>query len=145
MSSGKPDTPELEYSFTLAVDIAEAETIETRSAEREIIPIVGGTVSGEIDGEVLPAGADYAVVGESNDVEVMARYAFETDEGDRVYVENPGIARFPSGDHETAEYFRTKPEFETAASELRWLEESVFVGSAAVHADYVEIDVYRVR
>lgn len=144
MHSGEPETPELAYSFTLDVNIAGAETIETRGSEREIIPITGGTVSGEIDGQVLSAGADYAVVGQDNNVDIMAQYAFETDNGERVYVENPGIARFPSDDHETAEYFRTTPEFETAAPDLRWLEESIFVGSATVHTDRVTIDVHRV-
>lgn len=91
MNSGKPDTPELQYSFTLDVDIAEAETIETRGGTREIIPITGGTVSGEIDGTVLPAGADYAVVGRDNNADVMAKYAFETDDGkrDRSVIKNP--------------------------------------------------------
>jgi uncharacterized protein DUF3237 len=41
-------------------------------------------------------------------------------------------------------YFRTVPKFETGAEKYRWLMQSVFIGSAARHADRVVIDVHQV-
>jgi hypothetical protein len=36
------------------------------------------------------------------------------------------------------------PKFETGAEQYRWLMESLFVGSAARHADRVIVDVHQV-
>jgi hypothetical protein len=41
-------------------------------------------------------------------------------------------------------YFRTVPKFETGSEKYRWLMQSLFIGSAARHADRVVIDVHQV-
>ena len=41
-------------------------------------------------------------------------------------------------------YFRTMSKFETGAAKYRWLMESLFIDSAARHADRVVLDVHRV-
>jgi len=87
-------------------------------------------------------------------IELEAKYAFETDDGAVVYVENKGI-RFGPVDllqklkrGEPVDprriYFRTVPKFETGHEKYRWLMENLFIGSAARHADRVVIDVHQV-
>ena len=87
-------------------------------------------------------------------IELEAKYAFETDDGAVVYVENKGIRFGPvdllqklkRGEPVDPEliYFRTVPKFETGHEKYRWLMENLFIGSAARHADRVIIDVHQV-
>jgi hypothetical protein len=122
---------------------------------RRIIPITGGDVRGEaVNGKVCAFGADFQIIRPSEMIELEARYAFETDDGAVVYVENKGIRfgpvallqRLNRGESVDPGliYFRTVPRFETGAAKYRWLMESLFVGSAARHADRVVIDVHQV-
>src|SRR6201990_3098792 len=88
-------TPELrtQYVFTITAEIAEVTTAgDLGHGVRRIIPIVGGEVSGEkVNGKVLPFGADFQVIRPNELIDLEARYAFETDDGAVVYVENKGI------------------------------------------------------
>jgi hypothetical protein len=122
---------------------------------RRIIPIIGGEVRGEkVNGKVLPFGADFQIIRPNELIELEAKYAFETDDGAVVYIENTGIRfgplelleRLKRGEPVDPKliYFRTVPKFETGAEKYRWLMEHVFVGSAARHADRVVIDVQQV-
>src|SRR5258708_39015820 len=59
---------------------------------RRIIPIPGGEVRGEdINGKVCAFGADFQIIRPNELIELEAKYAFETDDGAVVYVENKGI------------------------------------------------------
>jgi hypothetical protein len=151
-------TPELQtkYVFTITAEIADVTTAgDIGHGVRRIIPITGGVVRGEsVNGKVLPFGADFQIIRQSGLNELEARYAFETDDGAVVYVENRGI-RFGPVDlllklkrGEPVDprliYFRTVPKFETGAAKYRWLMEHIFVASAARHADRVIIDVHMV-
>jgi hypothetical protein len=122
---------------------------------RRIIPITGGEVRGErVNGKVLPFGADFQIIRPNELVELEAKYAFETDDGATVYVENRGIRFGPVQLLEKMKrgevvdpaliYFRTVPKFETGADKYRWLMEHIFVASAARHPDRVVIDVFQV-
>lgn len=153
-----PPEPGLEHAFDLHVEIDDPiEVGETGDGARRIIPITGGTVTGVVEGEVLPAGADFQLFRQDRPIEVVAKYAFETDAGERVYVENEGIAvvspsndpgDVESGDEQAggspAVYFRTVPRFETASEDLRWLAERVFVASAHREGRVVHVAVYGV-
>ena len=44
-----------------------------------------------INGKVLPFGADFQTIRPNELIELEAKYAFETDDGAMVYVENIGI------------------------------------------------------
>jgi len=151
-------TPQLvtRYVFTLTVRIGEVTSAgETGHGVRRIIPILGGEVRGtEVNGKVCAFGADFQIIRPNELIELEAKYAFETDDGAVVYVENTGI-RFGPVDllqklkrgepvDPALIYFRTVPKFETGAEKYRWLMENLFVGSAARHADRVVIDVHQV-
>ena len=151
-------TPELEtkYVFTITARIGEVTSAgEIGTGVRRIIPIVGGEVKGEgISGKVCPFGADFQIIRPNELIELEAKYAFETDDGAVVYVENKGLRFGPvdllqklkRGEPVDPKliYFRTVPKFETGHEKYRWLMERIFVGSAARHADRVVIDVYQV-
>ena len=150
--------PELQtrYVFTITARIAEVTSAgDIGTGVRRIIPIIGGEVRGEkVNGKVLPFGADFQIIRPNELIELEAKYAFETDDGATVYVENKGI-RFGPVEllqklkrNEPVDpkliYFRTAPRFETGDAKYRWLMENLFVASAARHADRVVIDVHQV-
>ena len=151
-------TPQLEtrYVFTIIAQIGGVTSAgDIGSGVRRIIPIVGGTVKGEgINGKVCPFGADFQIVRPNELIELEAKYAFETDDGATVYVENRGLRFGPvellqklkRGEPVDPKliYFRTVPKFETGHEKYRWLMEKLFIGSAARHADRVVIDVHQV-
>ena len=122
---------------------------------RRIIPVIGGEVRGAgINGKVCALGADYQIIRPSELIELEAKYAFETDDGAVVYVENRGIRFGPidllqklkRGEPVDPKliYFRTVPKFETGSEKYRWLMENLFIGSAARHPDRVVLDVHQV-
>ena len=88
-------TPVLQtkYVFTITAHIADVTTAgDIGSGVRRIIPITGGEVKGEgINGKVCPFGADFQIIRPNELIELEAKYAFETDDGAVVYVENKGI------------------------------------------------------
>ena len=156
-------TPALQtrYVFTITAQIGDVTTAgEIGHGVRRIIPITGGEVKGEgingegVNGKVLAFGADFQIIRPNELIELEAKYAFETDDGAVVYVENKGIRfgpvellqRLKRGEPVDPEliYFRTVPKFETGAEKYRWLMENLFIGSAARHADRVVIDVHQV-
>jgi hypothetical protein len=150
--------PELStrYVFTITAQIGGVTTVgDIGSGVRRIIPITGGEVRGEgINGKVCAFGADFQIIRPNELIELEAKYAFETDDGAVIYVENRGIRfgpvellqRLKRGEPVDPKliYFRTVPRFETGSEKYRWLMQSLFVGSAARHADRVVIDVHQV-
>ena len=147
---------ETKFVFTITANIGPVTSAgEIGSGVRRIIPITGGEVKGEgISGKVCPFGADFQIIRPNELIELEAKYAFETDDGAVVYVENKGL-RFGPIDllqklkrgepvDPTLIYFRTVPKFETGTAKYRWLMENLFIGSAARHADRVVIDVHQV-
>jgi hypothetical protein len=147
---------ETKYVFTITAHIGGVTSVgDIGHGVRRIIPITGGKVRGEdINGKVCGFGADFQIIRPNELIELEAKYAFETDDGAVVYVENRGIRFGPiellqklkRGEPVDPNliYFRTVPKFETGAEKYRWLMEHLFIGSAARHADRVVIDVHQV-
>jgi hypothetical protein len=147
---------ETRYAFTITVHIGGVTSVgDIGHGVRRIIPITGGEVRGKaVNGKVCAFGADFQMIRPNELIELEAKYAFETDDGAVVYVENKGIRfgpvellrRLKRGEPVDPRliYFRTVPKFETGSEKYRWLMESLFIGSAARHADRVVIDVHQV-
>ena len=144
------------FVFTITAHIGGVTTAgDIGTGVRRIIPIIGGEVRGErVNGKVLPFGADFQIIRPNELIDLEAKYAFETDDGAVVYVENRGIRFGPvdlllklkRGEPVDPKliYFRTVPKFETGAAKYRWLMEHIFVASAARHTARVVIDVHMV-
>jgi hypothetical protein len=151
-------TPQLstKYVFTITAHIGGVTSAgDVGYGVRRIIPVIGGDVRGEnLNGKVCPFGADFQIIRPNELIELEAKYAIETDDGAVIYVENKGLRFGPielllqlkRGEPVDPRliYFRTVPKFETGAEKYRWLMESLFIGSAARHADRVVVDVHQV-
>ncbi len=60
----------------------------SKRGSRNIIPITGGTVTGNLTAKILSAGADYQNL--SNPMTIDARYLWQTDDGEIIIVRNGG-------------------------------------------------------
>jgi hypothetical protein len=144
------------FVFTITANIGSVVSAgDIGHGVRRIVPIIGGDVRGDdISGKVCAFGADFKIIRPNELIELEAKYAFETDDGAVIYVENRGIRfgpvellqRLKRGEavDPALIYFRTVPKFETGSEKYRWLMEYLFIGSAARHADRVVIDVHQV-
>src|SRR3984893_16103031 len=137
-------TPRLstKYVFTITATIGSVISAgDVGHGVRRILPITGGEVHGDITGKVCAFGADFQIIRPNELIELEAKYAFETDDGAVVYVENKGLAfgpfelvqRLKRGEPVDPKliYFRTVPRFETGSEKYRWLMQNLFIGSAA--------------
>lgn len=107
---------------------------------RKIVPVLGGTFTGErLNGVILPGGGhDWALTRADGALVLDVRLVLETDDGARILMTYRGIrtgtpavlARIASGEHvDPAEYyFRIVPFFETGSEAYGWLNSIVCVG-----------------
>ncbi len=126
---------------------------EVAGLGRRCIPILGGVVSGRLQGEVLPGGADWQQIGPDGSIEIDARYVLRLTQG-LVEVESRGLrtgppevlARLAQGQvvDPSLYYFRTAMRFRSAAPELAWLGRILAVTSGARLADGVRLLVHEV-
>jgi hypothetical protein len=150
-------TPALEtkYVFTITACVGEVTSAgDIGIGERRIVPIVGGEVKGEVNGKFCAIGADFQIIRPNGLMEIEARYAFETDDGAVVYVDNRGVRfgpiellqRLSRGEPVDPKliYCHTVPKFETGHEKYRWLMQHIFIASPARHGDRVVIDVHQV-
>ncbi len=157
-------SPTLEHIADLTVHVAQP--IEAgmllglnSRGRRRIIPITGGSMSGpQMQGRVLPGGADFQIVVSDTCADLDARYMIALDgpeyAGQHVFVQNRAlrrgsaedIARLVRGEpvDPQAIYFRCVPTFEVSSDTLLWLTESIFVGTGARYPDRVEMRFFRV-
>jgi len=104
---------------------------------------------------VMPGGADWQVVRSDGFTELDTRYTLETDKGEIIYVQNPGMRhaapevmkRLLAGEpvDPASVYFRTVPKFETASPGLQWLTRAVFVGMGERYPNDVRIRFFRLE
>lgn len=117
---------------------------------RRVIPILGGTFTGErISGRVLGGANDYQIIRRDGVLELQARYVIETTSNELIYVENSGLRDGPAdllaaqARGELVEpaqiYFRAIPRFETSSPNHQWLTRRIFVSAGARFPDRVEI------
>lgn len=137
--------PELTYAFEIRAVCDAAYTVgETPKGKRVIIPIVGGSVIGEnVNGKVIPGGADYQMVDEEHGhTELEAIYSFTTDDGVNVHVRNRGILSNANGKF----YFRCSPTFEAPYdSKYAWLNDAIFVCVPGFGDGYISLKMYKVE
>lgn len=156
-------TPTLEPVVSLTVFVAppiEAGQVMGLNSrgQRRIIPITGGSVTGQINGSVLPGGADFQLVVSQTCADLDARYLLQLDDplwaGAHVFVQNRALRRGSPEDIDklvrgepvdpAAIYFRCAPTFEVSHPALTWMTESLFIGTGARYPDRVEMWFFRV-
>jgi len=128
---------------------------QTSFGIRRIIPITGGVVQGQINGVVLPGGADTQLLLEQGQQgHLDARYVIETDQGETIFVQNKALRVMTSENslkimqglpvNPEDIYFRSQPQFETSSSRLKWLCEHQFIASGVRLPDAVLLRFFKV-
>src|SRR6185312_13832137 len=135
-----PSAPGLTFLASIAVEVSEPiEVGETAEGVRRIIPITGGTVTGpQLNGRVLAGGADFQLLRSATLTELEAKYAIETDAGERTYINNFGtrtgspedIAALVRNEPVPPEriYFRCSPRALAGGPEWSWLSSRILLG-----------------
>jgi len=152
--TGAP-VPGLEHAFDVEVALGALEDHgETRRGHRRVVPIVGGSVSGLFDAEILAGGADWQIVRPDGTIEVDARYTAKTAGGAHILIHATGVRSGPPAVLEallrgepvdpSSYYFRTVVTLETSAAEHADLQRAVFVASAVRAEDRITYSAYRV-
>jgi len=153
-----PKPPTIEFAFEARVQVADPTVVGRLPSgqTRRIIDILGGTVDGpEIKGKVVPGGADWQLIRNSDGfTDIDARYTIETDDGHLIYVSNAGIRhaapevmeKLNAGQEvdQSLIYFRAIPKFETDAPGLGWLMTHVFVATGERYPNGVIIRFWKV-
>ena len=149
-------TPALNHVCDIDVSVGPIRDLGSMPhGHRRIIPILSGTVKGErLQGDVVPGGADWQYVRPDGVLELEARYSIKAKDGAEIIVVNRGMRRAPPEIMDRLSrgemvdpalvYFRTIPVFEAPEGPHAWLNQSVFVGSAARFPDRVQIRVFEV-
>jgi hypothetical protein len=109
---------------------------ESKYGMRNIIPITGGSFSGQrLNGSVVPGGADFQLTPDgSADLQLDARYTLRTGDGELIAVRNCGVF---SG---TKLYFETRSDGPYA-----WLNGGHFTSSVSLALDGVAISIYEAQ
>jgi len=132
--------PSLTKLYRLEATLAHPlELGDTAQGRRRIVPLTGGTFTGQqLSGELLPgASADWQTILPDGTALGDIRYVLRTEAGDLLYVQSRSVrhgsaevlARLGRGEEvDASEYiFRTATEIETAAPGLDWLNQGVFI------------------
>ena len=113
-----------------------------------MVPITGGTVSGErLSGEVMTGGADWAVMHDDGLFVINARYSIRATDGTIIQVFNEGRNRIDRDRTGMLPVMLTTPRFVAPEGPHAWLNESVFVGTllpeVSVQSSAVDIVVFK--
>lgn len=121
---------------------------------RRISLILGGTVTGSLEGIILPGGSDWQLLRGDGVAEIDARYAVELAGGDLVAVHCSGYRHGPAeimealgrGEEIAAEhyYFSCVLSFEGNAVSLAGLDRSVVIANGARSGSSVTLDAFTV-
>ncbi len=112
---------------------------ETPAGGRKIVTVRGGHFEGpRLKGEILPGGADWALMRADGTLLLDVRLTLRTDDGALIYMTYwgmrhgpaPIMARLARGERvDPADYyFRIAPRFETAAGPYDWLNRILAIG-----------------
>jgi hypothetical protein len=145
---------DLEHLFDLAVDFHPMPIYASPLGTRLDAIVRRGTAKGpKLDGEVLPGGGDWIVVGGDGVARLDIRATIRTHDGEMIHVTSTGRVvlddgvrdRFLAGETITGDqmYARTAPLFETGADAYRWLNGTVAVGLVVeLSLEHIRYEVY---
>lgn len=153
----------------IEAEVGAVETLGVMAAgERRVVAITGGTVSSqkppvgtdrlaiELEGRLLPGGADWQWVRSDGNTEIAAHYVIETNIGERIEVQSNGyrhgppevMRRLAAGEVVPGNeyYFRTAVTFQTASrrAELGRLNGLLAIAVGERRSRAVLLDIYAV-
>ncbi|WP_216892954.1 DUF3237 family protein [Nocardia alni] len=148
-----PPVPALERAFEVDAELGVLQDHgTTRAGHRRVIPIIGGTIRGAVEGRILPGGADWQLVRPDGTIDIDGRYSARTADGALIYLHAVGVR---SGPPEVLEallrgdpvdpadyYFRAVVTIESSAHPE--FERSLFLASYVREANRVRYVAYRV-
>lgn len=150
-------TPTLEPLCEFLVELsAPIEMGDAPRGRRRIIPIVGGTVTGDrLNGRILNVGADWQTIYSDGVAELDTRYSMQTDDGAVIEIKNFGLRHGPvdiikaiaRGDavDPASYYMRTHARFETGDPRYLWLNKLLAVGAGAREASAVRMRLFEIK
>ena len=141
--------------FCIRAELGEiVEAGRTPYGGRRVIEILGGTVTGRVNGKIMSGGADWQIIRGDGVADVQARYVLETDAGARILVTSNGLRHGPAdvlqriANGEEVDpalyYFRTVMRFEASDPSLDWLNRIIAVARGRRDRVAVALDVYEV-
>jgi Protein of unknown function (DUF3237). len=145
-----------ELAFEAVMEVGPIQkTGTTPKGVRIMIPILGGRISGpNIEGIILPGGADWQQIRNDGVAEIEARHSIKTTDGTMIYMVNKGyrhgpkevMSRLAAGETVSPEdyYFRTTPFFEVEGGRYDWLNRTLMVGKGERAKDSVRIRFYEI-
>jgi hypothetical protein len=144
-----------EHLFDMQVDLQPAQPIATPVGARMTFITTGGVIDGpKLQGEILPGGGDWLLVGSDGVGRVDVRATIRSHDGALIHYETRGIIKIPADGLDrlaagevlpfTETYVRTTPKFETADERYAWLSEVVAVGYNILSPNHIDYRIYRV-
>jgi hypothetical protein len=128
---------EFVFEAKVLIDRAWITMGQSKYGGRNIVLITGGTFKGpNIEGIVIPGGADYQLIRPDGVAEFDARYALKTNDGVIIYVNNRILNRPDPGGQDLAspgQYRRSVLSFEAPlGSKYEWLNKFVYLGTLTI-------------
>ncbi len=137
---------ELKYEFLYELEATLDSTIDlgkTPMGNRLIHPVTGGSFKGpKIKGEILPIGADWALVVDTGIKKLDVNIVLKTDDDAIIYVTYNG---FIYREEDGSLYFRVTPIFETSSEKYSWLNHTIAVGIGRRIKGGVAYTVYAIK
>ena len=153
----RPTLSELpvEHLFDMRVDLEPAQLIETAVGNRMTFIAKGGRFEGQkLNGEVLPGGGDWLLVGSDVVGRADIRATIRTDDDALIHYTGLGIIKVPADGLERLAagerlpfeetYVRITPRFETSDERYAWLSEIVAVSHNELSKDHIDYRIYKV-
>ena len=145
--------PQLEAAFDVPVHVGPPLELGVTSAgHRRLVPILGGTVTGALDAEILPGGADRQLVRDDGTLDIDAAYSAVTADGPLLLhargLRTGGpevLARLGRGEPvpPSAYYFRTVVEVESSVPAHAHLQRALHVAVCRREGSAVHYRAYR--
>jgi hypothetical protein len=145
----------VEHLFDMHVDLEPAQSISTPAGARMTFIVKGGVIDGpKLQGEILPGGGDWLLVGSDGAGRVDVRATLRTHDGALIHYETRGVIKIPADGLERLAagevlpfeetYVRTTPKFETSDERYAWLSGVVAIGYNILSPNHIDYRIYRV-
>jgi hypothetical protein len=146
----------VEHLCDARVDLEPAQVVGMPIGTRLVYIVKGGSVEGpRLNGEILPGGGDWLLIGDDRIGRVDVYATLRTDDGALIdyraggviKVPDDGLQRLAAGERLPFEetYVRTTPKLETADERYSWINGLTVVTHSELSANHVDHRMYAVH